>query len=154
VAGNARVVRRVLWIAMPEVIVHGAQICALVGQVVAATVAQHVRPDPAKLRRLAGDPDDVVHGLAGELRLHANCEELDVPRASRSESSIPGQDEPSLLMHQRTASRCSFPEGLGESHDRRGEQSAKLGGTSLGLGRTFVLSQYVLGRDQAHHLWW
>jgi hypothetical protein len=81
---------------MPEVIVHGAQICALVGQVVAATVAQHVRPDPAKLRRLAGDPDDVVHGLAGELRLHANCEELDVPRASRSESSIPGQDEPSL----------------------------------------------------------
>ena len=72
---DARIVRRVLWIAVPEVILHGAQIRALVGQVVAATVAQHVRPDPAKLRRLARHPDDVVHGLAGELRLTLGDEE-------------------------------------------------------------------------------
>ena len=39
VPGDARVVRRVLWIAVTEVILHGAQICPLVGQVVAATVA-------------------------------------------------------------------------------------------------------------------
>jgi len=38
-------------------------------------VAQHVRPDPAKLRRLIGHPDDVVHGLAGELRLPLGDEE-------------------------------------------------------------------------------
>jgi len=68
-ARDARVVRRVLWIPMPEVILHGAQIGAPVGQVVTATVAQHVRPDPSKLRPLTGKPNDVVHGLAGELRL-------------------------------------------------------------------------------------
>jgi hypothetical protein len=61
--GDARVVRRVLWISVPEVILHGAQIGAPVGQVVAAAVPQHVRPDPAKPRGLAGHPDDVVHGL-------------------------------------------------------------------------------------------
>jgi hypothetical protein len=69
VASDARVVRGVLWIAVPEVILHGAQIGAPVGQVVAAAVAKHVRPHPPQLGRLAGDPHDVVHGLAGELRL-------------------------------------------------------------------------------------
>src|SRR5262245_1055664 len=69
VPGDARVVLCVLWISMPEVILHRAQIGALVSEAVAATVAQHVRPDPAKLRGLAGHPDDVVHGLARELRL-------------------------------------------------------------------------------------
>jgi hypothetical protein len=38
VPGDARVVRRVLWIAVPEVILHGAQIGAPVGQVITATV--------------------------------------------------------------------------------------------------------------------
>jgi hypothetical protein len=41
----------------------------LSSQVVAAAVAQHMRPHAPQLRRLAGDPDHVVHGLAGELRL-------------------------------------------------------------------------------------
>jgi hypothetical protein len=74
-AGDARVVRRMLWIAVPEIILHGAQIGSLVGQVVAATVAQHVRPDPSEFRRLAGHPDDVVHSLARELRLPLGDEE-------------------------------------------------------------------------------
>jgi hypothetical protein len=65
VPGDSRVVRRVLWIAVPEVILHGA----LVGKVVAATAAQHVRPDPAKLRGLAGHPGDLIHGLPRELCL-------------------------------------------------------------------------------------
>ena len=48
-ASDTCVVRRMLRIAVPEVVLHGAQIGAPIGQVVAATVAQHVRPDPAKV---------------------------------------------------------------------------------------------------------
>jgi hypothetical protein len=44
VASDARVVRRVLWIAVPKVILHRAQIGALVRQAVAAIVAQHLKP--------------------------------------------------------------------------------------------------------------
>ena len=48
--GNTGVVRGVLGISATEVILHGAQIGALVGQVVAARMAQVVGPDPAELR--------------------------------------------------------------------------------------------------------
>ena len=42
-AGNARVVHGVARITMAEVILHGAQIGALVGEIVAARVPQRVR---------------------------------------------------------------------------------------------------------------
>src|SRR5262245_18988115 len=54
---------------MAEVVLHGAQIGALIGKVVAARVPEHVRPDPAELRLLSRQPDDVVDGLPGELGL-------------------------------------------------------------------------------------
>src|SRR5262245_19882767 len=68
-SGNAGVMGGMLRITVPQVILHGAQIRALVGQVIAAGVAQHVRPDPAELGLLAGEPDNVVDGLAGQLGL-------------------------------------------------------------------------------------
>ena len=55
-SGNAGVIGRVLGISVAEVVLHGAQIGALVGQVVAAGVAQHVRPDAPELCSLASDP--------------------------------------------------------------------------------------------------
>ena len=58
------VMGRVLGISVTEVVLHRAQICALVGQVVAAGVAQNVRPDAPELRLLAGNADDIVDGLA------------------------------------------------------------------------------------------
>lgn len=48
--GNAGIVRRVLGVAVPEVVLHRPQIRALVGEVVAAAIAQHVGPDAAELR--------------------------------------------------------------------------------------------------------
>ena len=67
--GNTGVMRRVLGIAMAEIVLHRAQIHALVGQVIAAGVAQHVGPDTAELRLLAGQAQHVVDGLAGQLGL-------------------------------------------------------------------------------------
>jgi len=52
----------------------------LVGQAIAAGVAEHVRPDAAQLRLLAGN--DVVDGLAGELCLplgHKQPEQIVLP---------------------------------------------------------------------------
>ena len=41
---------------------------------------EHVGPDAAELRRLTGEPDNVIHGLAGELCLafrdKSECEML------------------------------------------------------------------------------
>ena len=51
---NTRVVRGVLRIAMAEVILHGPEVCAPVGQVVAAGMAKHVGPDAAEPRLLVG----------------------------------------------------------------------------------------------------
>ena len=65
VPGNAGVMGRVLWIAVAEIVLHSAQIRALVGQVVAAGMAQHVRPDAPELCGLASDPHDIMDGLAG-----------------------------------------------------------------------------------------
>jgi hypothetical protein len=63
--GNAGVMRRVLGISVAEVILHRSQISALIGQVVAAGMAQHVRPDAPELCGLASDPHDIMDGLAG-----------------------------------------------------------------------------------------
>jgi hypothetical protein len=54
---------------MAEVVLHGPEIGALVGEVVTATVTQHVGPDAAEFCSLAGNADDVVDGLTGELAL-------------------------------------------------------------------------------------
>ena len=62
-------VRGVFGVAVPKVVLHGAQIGAFVGEVVATGVAEHVRPDAAELRLFSRQPDDVVDGLPGELGL-------------------------------------------------------------------------------------
>ena len=49
---------RVLGIPVPEVVLHRSQIRALIGQIVAAEMAQHVRPNAAELCSLASDPHD------------------------------------------------------------------------------------------------
>jgi len=51
------------------------------GQIVAAGLPQHVRPDPTELRPLAGKRHDVVDGLASELR------HLPWPRHDRGRAS-------------------------------------------------------------------
>ena len=56
---------RCAWVSVTEVILHRAQVGALIGKVVAARMAQHVRPDAAELRLLASDPHDIIDGLAG-----------------------------------------------------------------------------------------
>ena len=40
----------------------GPQIRALVGEIVAAGVPEHVEPDPPELGLLAGKPSDVIDG--------------------------------------------------------------------------------------------
>ena len=67
--GNPRVMSGVLWISVTEVVLHRAQIRTLIGRVVAARMAQHVRPDMPELCSLASDPHDIIDGLAGELCL-------------------------------------------------------------------------------------
>ena len=66
---NTGVVGGVLGITMPEVVVHGAQIGALVGKAIATRVAQHVRPEVTEHRLFAGNTGDVVHS-----RGFAECE--------------------------------------------------------------------------------
>jgi hypothetical protein len=48
---------------------------ALVSDVVAAGMPEHMRPHPAELRLLAGRADDIIHGLTGELRVAFKDEE-------------------------------------------------------------------------------
>ena len=67
--GNAGVMGRALGISVAEIVLHGAEIGPLVGEVIAAAVAEHARPDAPELRGLASDPHDIVDGLAGELCL-------------------------------------------------------------------------------------
>jgi hypothetical protein len=45
--------RRVLGIAVAQIVLHRAQIGALTGKVIATGVAEHVRPDATELRLLA-----------------------------------------------------------------------------------------------------
>ena len=60
--GHARIVHGVPGVAMPEIVLHGAQVGAPVGKIVAARVPQHVRMDPLQADTLAGDPHQVLHG--------------------------------------------------------------------------------------------
>src|SRR5262245_41999096 len=63
--GNAGVLGRVLGISVPEVVLHRAQIRALVGKIIAAAVSEHVGPDSTELGGLAGNAHDVVDCLPG-----------------------------------------------------------------------------------------
>ena len=53
-AGNARVVDGVARIPMAEIVLHGAQVGALVGQIVAARVPQRVRVHVAQANACSG----------------------------------------------------------------------------------------------------
>ena len=59
-AGNARVVHGVARITMAEVILHGPQIGALVGEIVAARVAQRVRVNVEQANPFCGDADQIL----------------------------------------------------------------------------------------------
>ena len=65
-AGNARVVHGMARITMAEVILHGPQIGAFVGEVVAARVAQRVRVNIEQANAFSGDPDQILHRGARE----------------------------------------------------------------------------------------
>src|SRR5262245_57889985 len=67
--GNAGVMGCVLGIAVAEVVLHGAQVRAFVGERVATGTAQHMRPDFAELCFVASLAHEVVEGLAGKLAL-------------------------------------------------------------------------------------
>jgi hypothetical protein len=69
IPGNTGVMGDMLGISVAEVVLHRPQISALVGEIIAAAVTQHVGPNPAQFCLLAGKADDVVYGLAGELCL-------------------------------------------------------------------------------------
>jgi hypothetical protein len=60
--GNAGVMGGVLGMSMTEVILHRPQISALIGQVVAAGVPEHVGPDAPELCGLASEPHDIIDG--------------------------------------------------------------------------------------------
>jgi len=64
-----RVQCAVCLVAVSEVVLHGSQIRALVGEVVAAGLAEHVGPDPSKLPLLASQSHDIVDRVASELCL-------------------------------------------------------------------------------------
>ena len=69
IPGNAGVMSGVLGISVTEVVLHGAQVGALVGKVVTAAVPEHVGPNAGELRLPASDPHDIIDALAGELCL-------------------------------------------------------------------------------------
>jgi hypothetical protein len=62
--GNRGVMSGVLGISVTQVVLHGAQVGALIGQVVAARMAQHVRPDATELRGLVSNPHGIVKSCA------------------------------------------------------------------------------------------
>ena len=70
---------RVLGVAVPEVVLDGAQVGALIGQVVAAGMAEHVRPDPAdspSRRRAVHGPRGVRPAQHDPVRLRARTAPL------------------------------------------------------------------------------
>jgi hypothetical protein len=64
--GNTGVMSGVLGIPVAQIVLRGPQVGALVGKVIAAGMAQHVRPDAAERCALASSPRDIIDGLAGE----------------------------------------------------------------------------------------
>ena len=66
--GPTGVMGCVLGIAVAEIVLYRSQVGTVIGEVVPAGMPKHVGPNPTELRLLASEPDDVIHGLAGELR--------------------------------------------------------------------------------------
>src|SRR5262245_27589734 len=89
---DAGVMGRVLGIAVAEVILHRAQIGALVGEIIAAGVPKHVRPHFAELGLLAGLLDDVVDCLASELCPALRDEQTGQPILSRGQIALNGPE--------------------------------------------------------------
>jgi hypothetical protein len=52
-----------------KIVLHSARVGALIGEIVATGVAQHVGPDAPELCGLSSDPHDIVDGLSGKLGL-------------------------------------------------------------------------------------
>jgi uncharacterized protein len=65
-SGNPGVMGSVLRIAVAKVVLHGPQIRALIGKIIAAGMPDHMGPDASKLGLLASHAHDVVDGLTGE----------------------------------------------------------------------------------------
>ena len=65
---NPRVSGGVARVTMAEVVLRRSKVRAAIGQRVATRVAQHVRPDMPELGALACLGDEVIDGLARELR--------------------------------------------------------------------------------------
>ena len=87
--GNPGVMGGVLGIAVTEVVLHGAQVGALVDQM-AAGVPEHVGPDATELCGLASDPHDMIDSLVGELCLplgHEQPGQIVLPGGEEGKSS-------------------------------------------------------------------
>jgi len=59
-SGDPGVMGCVLVISLPEVVLHGSQIGALVGEIIAAGMPQHVRPDAARLLAPVTSPSHLI----------------------------------------------------------------------------------------------
>src|SRR5215210_2982630 len=89
-AGHACVMDRVLGVAMAQVVLDEAQIVALVGQIEAARVAQHMRMDRAEPRPLGCRADKVVHRLARKRLAAFGDEQPWEPIRPRAEIALDG----------------------------------------------------------------
>src|SRR3954464_6531925 len=89
-AGYAGVMDGVLGVAMAQVVLDEAQIVALVGQIEAARVAQHMRMDGAEPRPLGGRADQVVHRLARERLVPLGDEQPGQPIRPHREIALDG----------------------------------------------------------------
>src|SRR3954471_12535098 len=89
-ADHARVVNRMLGVAMAQVVLDKTQTVALVGQIEAARVAQHVRMDGTKPCALGRRADEVVHRLAGERLATLRDEQPRQPIRPRREIALDG----------------------------------------------------------------
>jgi hypothetical protein len=65
-AGDAGVVNRVLRIPVAKIVLNEPQIVAAIGEIEAAGMAQHVRPDGRQAGAHRGAGNEVVHRLPGE----------------------------------------------------------------------------------------
>jgi hypothetical protein len=79
---DARVVHGMAWIAMAEKVLHGTQVRALVGEMVAARVPQRVRVHILQSSALRHRGDQVVNRLAGQRLPALGQEEGPQPQSS------------------------------------------------------------------------
>src|SRR3954447_25180258 len=89
-AGHARVMDCGLGVAMAQVVLDEAQIVALVGQIEAARVAQHMRVDGPEPRPLGCRADQVIHRLARERLVALGDEQPGQPIRPRGEIALNG----------------------------------------------------------------